>query len=194
MRSNRPEMSCRSSGVITVSWRLHTSGHVRRLNRPTRGAEGNLKGLWRSENRAARSHWPDRLDVRIRRVESTDADVPIVEVHGRVTVAGDEEQLISQLRPVLALGEIEYAMLVRGPMIFGTGQKRHFRKTGIIAQSFVPGVDHCTLRRRSTHDCGEQEEGMLERVKAAAVRLLIAGVIRVHEDVGARLKLVPDAA
>src|SRR5690606_33362653 len=95
-----------------------------------RRRRGTARGVWHivvswdaaveapSEDGAAGSHRPDRLDARVLYLRATDADVPVVQIDRRIAVAGDQQQLLARLGSSFALGEIDDAMLIRRTMIF----------------------------------------------------------------------------
>ncbi len=85
------------------------------------------------------------------------------------------------------------AVLVRGFRVDQPLAAEGHGHAGIDRRSLVAGVDHGTIRHRLAHHAGEDEERVLEAAEGRAVGLAIAGVIGIHEDVGAGLDLVPDA-
>src|SRR5262245_56632324 len=114
MRSNRPAISWRSSGVMNVS--LHVTS-------PYIGWRWQLRnGGTNSEHRAPGGYRPQALNLRLHAGKAAHAYVPVVQVHGRVAVAWDEQHLVAASRPPCAVREVQHAMLVRGPMIGGARQ------------------------------------------------------------------------
>jgi len=65
---------------------------------------------------APRGDRPELLDAVV-----ADADIPVVEVDGRVAVAGDQPDLVAEREPVGGGGDREAAMLVGGALVGGGG-------------------------------------------------------------------------
>src|SRR5437868_15179148 len=69
-----------------------------------------------SINRPPRGDRPELFDA-----VGADGDVPIVEVDGRVAVAGDEADLVAEAEAVGGAGDAEAAVLVGGALVGGGG-------------------------------------------------------------------------
>src|ERR1700730_7956031 len=81
----------------------------------------------RSIHRTSRGNRPELLDA-----VAADADVPVVEVDGRVAVAGDEADLVADLETVGGPRDAEAAVLVGGALV-GRG--------GLVADGGGPRVE-----------------------------------------------------
>jgi hypothetical protein len=77
-----------------------------------------------SIHRAAGGDWPELLDA-----VAADADVPVVEVDGRVAMAGDEADLVADLEAVGGARDAEAAVLVGGALVGGGGLVADERRT-----------------------------------------------------------------
>src|SRR5580765_6195062 len=116
------------------------------------------------------------------------ADVPVVKIHGRVAVPGNEQELFAERRWI---GPFDEAVLVGGLgelEDFFSPDSGHAR---VDARGLEAGVDDCGVGRGPAHHRGEDEEGVLEARERCGP--CGARVIDVHEDVGAGLDLVPCA-
>ena len=65
-------------------------------------------------------HRPSGSDRQIDAIVA-DADVPVIEVDGRVAVAGDQPPLVTEAEPVGGAGNAEPAVLVGGALFGGGG-------------------------------------------------------------------------
>src|SRR5262249_61115838 len=83
---------------------------------------------------AAGAHGPDALDVVV-----AHADVPIVQVHGRIAVSRDQPDLLAELEAAIA-AENEPAMLVGRTRVGGAVATRDERHAGIDAERFEARV------------------------------------------------------
>src|SRR5690242_5541120 len=70
----------------------------------------------RSIHRTSCSNRPELLDA-----VGADGDVPVVEVHGRVAVAGDEADLVAEAEAVGGACDAEAAVFVGGALVGGGG-------------------------------------------------------------------------
>src|SRR5712671_1244895 len=86
--------------------------------------------MWR---RASGGDGPELLDG-----VGADADVSVVEVDGRVAMAGDEADLVADLEPVGGAGDAEAAVLVGGALVGGGGLVPDERRTGVEAERLQP--------------------------------------------------------
>ena len=69
---------------------------------------------------------PDLLDA-----VATHADIPVVEIDGRVAVAGDQSDLVAEPEPIGGGRDGEPAVLVRGALIGRRGLVANQRRGGI---------------------------------------------------------------
>jgi hypothetical protein len=140
-------------------------------------------------NRAAGGDRPELFDA-----VAADADIPVVEVDGRVAMAGDEADLVADLEPVGGARDAEPAVLVGGALVGGGGLVADDRRAGVESDRLEAGVDDRTVLGRVAHHRRPDEEARLEGLGRGAVAVEIAAVIGVHEDVGAALQLGIDPA
>jgi hypothetical protein len=73
-------------------------------------------------------------------VALADADIPVVEVDGRVAMAGDEADLVADVGPVGGARDAEPAVLVGGALAGGGGPESKasaFKRGSTIARSYV---------------------------------------------------------
>src|ERR1700736_6386870 len=76
-------------------------------------------------NRPTGGDWPELLDA-----VAADADIPVVEVDGRVAVAGDEADLVAEPEAVGGACDAEAAALVAGAFVGGGGLVADERRAG----------------------------------------------------------------
>ena len=81
-----------------------------------------------SIHRAASGDRPELLDA-----VGTDANVPVIEVDGRVAMAGDEADLVAEPKPVGGGRDGEAAVLVGGALVGRGGLVADQRRAGIEA-------------------------------------------------------------
>src|SRR6478609_9924945 len=147
---------------------------------------------WRSADAASRLDLPDVLDDAAGQAAAHD-DITVVQVDGRIAVAGDEPDGLAERRQAGPRGigvRTQDAVLVAAA---GVGQLAlpDARRAGIDRVRLVAGVDD-RVRRAATHHLALDEERVLEarRVRRGDV----VGVVAVHEEIAAHLQLAPDAA
>ena len=147
-------------------------------------------------NRARRAPRPARaLDAGIGRADPAHADIPVVQVDGRIAVARHQQHLVAELRPRVARRDIEHAVLVGGPLVdrrpaspSGTGMPQS------NAQRLVPGIDDGRSATGALITVASTNSACSKVSKRLPSASLVARVVGVHEDVGAGLQLVVDAA
>src|SRR5215471_13147010 len=86
-----------------------------------------------SINRAAGGDGPELLDAVV-----ADADVPVVEVDGRIAVAGDQPDLVAEPEPVGGGRDREPAVLVGGALIGCGGLVADERRARVESQRLEP--------------------------------------------------------
>src|SRR4051812_21263773 len=156
-----------------------------RRRQPNRSAN-RRRAPGRSIERAARTDRPESLDDTL-----PHADVPVVEIHRRVAVAGHEKQLLAQLRRLGTARDFDPAVLIRCP---GIDEARLFPDqghAGVDARGLEPGVYDSERSTWTAHHRGEHEERVLEARQRRGP--LVTRVVRIHENVGPGLDLVPGA-
>src|SRR5260370_12575727 len=109
-------------------------------------------------------------------------------------MSGDEPDLVADGERPVGLAELEIAVLVGGGGVFDVAQIGEGRHSRIDGQSLLAGIDGGTIARRLAHHRRIDEEAVLEIADWSAVLVEVARIMRIHEDVGADLKLVIDAA
>src|SRR5260370_21668502 len=77
-------------------------------------------------HRPSRRDRPDAFDAVL-----PDADIPVVEVDGRVAMAGDELYLVAELQAIGGGGDAEPARLVGGALL-GRGPLRPPRRRALV--------------------------------------------------------------
>jgi hypothetical protein len=95
---------------------------------------------------------------------AADADVPVVEVDGRVAMAGREADLVADLRPVGGTRDDEAAVLVGGALVGGGG----FVELGELGA--VVGVSTESRRARDRSGTGKVS-GVVQDVPPYCTRL-----------------------
>src|SRR6266404_6935373 len=95
--------------------------------------------------RAAGGDRPELLDAVV-----ADADVPVVEVDGRVAMAGDEADLVAEGEAVGGGRWGEPAVLVGGALVGGGGLVADERRTRVEGERFQAGVDDCAVFGRAS--------------------------------------------
>ena len=99
-----------------------------------------------SINRAAGGDRPELLDA-----VATDGDVPVVEVDGRVAMAGDEADLVADLETVGGARDAEPSVLVGGALGGGGGFVADERGTRVEGERPEAGIDDCAVLGRAVH-------------------------------------------
>src|SRR6266446_5338427 len=143
----------------------------------------------RSIHRTAGGDGPELLDAVV-----ADADIPVVEVDGRVAMAGDEADLVAEGEAVGGGRDREPAVLVGGALVGRGGLVADERRAGVESERLEAGVDDRAVLGRAAHHRRPDKEARLEGFGRRAVAVEIAAVIGVHEDVGAALQFGVDAA
>lgn len=116
-----------------------------------------------------------------------------MEIDGRIAMAGDEADAIAQTRPRPRRQKgnigmlVGYSSHVRGVSPEDTRQAR-FRRV-----RFEAGVGDDAVRSRNTHDSCVNEQALGKFRTVPAVRIQIARVVPIHEDVGTNLQFVVEA-
>jgi len=96
-----------------------------------------------SINRPPRSDRPELLDA-----ACANGDVPVVEVDGRVAVAGDEADLVAEPEPVGSGRDGEAAVLVGGALVGRGRLVADERRARIECQRLQAGIDDRPVLRR----------------------------------------------
>src|SRR5271170_7009940 len=147
-----------------------------------------MAAVW-SIYRPPRGDRPELFDA-----VAADGDVPVVEVDGRVAMAGDEADLVADLQAVGGAGDAEAAVLVGGAFGGGGGFVADERRARGEGEGLQAGVDDGAVLGRAAHYRRPHEKARLEGLGRGAVAVEVAAVIGVHEDVGAALQFGVDAA
>src|SRR6266446_9022484 len=140
-------------------------------------------------HRAPRGDRPELLDA-----VGADADIPVVEVDGRVAMAGDQADLVAEPEPVGHGRNGEPAVLVGGALVGCGGLVADERRARIEGERLEAGVDDGAVFCRAAHYRRPGEEARLEALEGPAVAVAITPVIGVHEDVGAAFQFGVNAA
>src|SRR5882724_10945364 len=119
---------------------------------------------------------PELLDA-----VGADADVPVVEVDGRVAVAGAQADLVAEPQPVGGRRDSEAAVLVGGALVGGGGLVADQWRAGVEGQCLQAGVDDRAVLGRAAHYRRPHEEARLKGSGRLAVAVEVAAVIGVHE-------------
>src|SRR5882762_1349966 len=119
------------------------------------------------------------------------ADVPVVEIHRGVAVAGHQQELLAERGRGSAWRDVYPSVLVRRGCVHEPGLLPDARHARVDARRLEAGVDDGALRRGPAHHRGEHEQRVLEARQRSGP--FVARVVGVHEDVGAGLDLVPRA-
>src|SRR5690606_20409959 len=128
---------------------------------------------------------PDDLDLAV-----AHADVPVVHVGGGIAVAWHQTQLLADLEH--ALGIFDDAVLVRALDVFHVAAPVDDRQAAVDRLRLQAGIDDRLVGLGVAHHLGQDEERVLPLALVDALAVLVedAAVIRVHEGIGAALKLV----
>ncbi len=115
------------------------------------------------------------------------ADIPVVQVAGRVAMAGNHAHAL--VCPKLPRRVVELAVLVGKPFAGDALQVVHDRQPAVDGEGLEAGVGDRPPGSEA-HDGGQHEQ----RVLVAGIVLWAqhAPVVGVHEHVGAALQLVPE--
>src|SRR3984893_389952 len=119
---------------------------------------------------------PELLDA-----VGADADIPVVEVDGRVAMAGDQTDLVPERETVGGGRDGEPAVLVGGALVGGGGLVADERRARIEGQPLEAGGDDRAVLGRAAHHRRPDEEARLEGLGRGAVMVEVAAVIGVHE-------------
>src|SRR5271166_2530684 len=117
--------------------------------------------------RATGGNRPELLDA-----VAADADIPVVEVDGRVAVAGDQPDLVAEPEPVGGGGDGKPSMLVGGALVGRGGLVADERRPRIEGERLEPGVDDRPVLGRPAHHRRPDEETRLEGREGAAVAVV----------------------
>src|SRR5437667_3486146 len=82
---------------------------------------------------------------------AADADIPVIEIDGRVAVAGDEAHFVADVEPVGGGRDGEAAVLVGGALVGGGGLVANGGETGIQGERLEAGIDDRAVLRRAGH-------------------------------------------
>src|ERR1700730_17061519 len=118
---------------------LPPAGHLRSSREICKMGEGcrrSRKAPRTLINRPTGGDWPELLDA-----VAADADVPVVEVDGRVALAADEPDLVAESEAVGGARDAEAAVLVGGALVGGGG---------LVADGGGPDSKASALRPAST--------------------------------------------
>jgi len=126
---------------------------------------------------------PDLLDA-----VAADTDVPVVEIDGRVAMAGDQPDLVAEPEPIGGGRNGEPSMLVGAALVGRGGLVADERWPRIEGGRLQAGIDDRTVLGRAVRHRRPHEKARLEGREGLAVAVAIAPVVRVHEDVGAALQ------
>src|SRR5207249_7666114 len=88
---------------------------------------------------------PGRLDA-----APADADIPVVEVHGRVAVAGDQAELVAEREAVSGGGDRKAAVLVGGALVGGGGLVADERRARVEGERLEADGDDSAVRGRTS--------------------------------------------
>src|SRR3984893_4191033 len=108
-------------------------------------------------NHTTRGDRPELLDA-----VGADADVPVVEVDGRVAVAGDQADLVAEPKAVGGGRDGEAAVLVGGALVGRGGLVANERGAGIEGERLEASVDDGTVRGWAAHRRRPDEDARLE--------------------------------
>jgi hypothetical protein len=111
-----------------------------------RSLRGHASGRSASINRAAGGDRPELFDA-----VSADADIPVVEVYGRVAMAGDEVDLVADLKTVGGARDAEPSALVGGALGGGGGFVADERGTRVEGERLEAGIDDRAVLGRAVH-------------------------------------------
>src|SRR5713101_1727171 len=130
------EGSARIQYECQVRAYIQTCGAHRLLVSPYSAGQCVSSGDRASINGAAGNDRPELFDAVV-----ADADIPVVEVDGRVAVAGDQADLVAEPEPVGGGGDGEAAVLVGGALVGRGGLVADERRAGIEGHCLEAGVD-----------------------------------------------------
>src|SRR5438270_4532043 len=91
-----------------------------------------------------------------------DPDVPVVEVDGRVAMAGDEADLVAEAEAVGGARDAEAAVLVGGALVGGGGLVANERRTRVEGERLQAGVDDRAVLGWAAHYRRPHEKARLE--------------------------------
>jgi hypothetical protein len=108
----------------------------------------------RSVDRAPGSDWPELFDA-----VGADADISVVEVDGRVAMAGDEADLVADLEAVGRARNAEPSVLVGGALVGGGGLVPHQRRARVEGERLEAGVDDGAVLREQLEEYFRKMQG-----------------------------------
>ena len=108
------------------------------------GSRSTPAGRSLSIHRPTRGDRPELFDA-----VGADGDVPVVEVDGRVAMAGDEADLVAELEAVGGARDAEPAVLVGGALVGGGGLVAYQRRARVEGERLQAGVDDRTVLGRA---------------------------------------------
>src|SRR5581483_8841007 len=155
----KPRLPSFTSSVIAFSSRCWGG-----LDSPSRNVRRGHVNSGSLRARPARGDRPQRLDPAI-----AYADIPIVQIHGRVAMAGNEHHLVAQMQRLRVATDDDLAMLVGNTGQLEPRPAVYPRRPLLGAVGFEPRIDDRAIRRRRAHDGGEHEQAVLEFPVRAAV-------------------------
>src|SRR5436190_17077444 len=128
---------------------------------------------WRLEttsvHRAAGGDRPELLDA-----VGADAAVPVVQVDGRVAMAGDQAELVAEPEAVGGGRDGEAAVFVGGALVGGGGLVTNQRRTRVEGERLEAGVDDDAVLGRTAHHRRPHEKARLGGLARRAVAVELA--------------------
>jgi hypothetical protein len=100
---------------------------------------------------------------------AADTDIRVVEVDGRVAVAGDQADLVAEPEPVGGGRDGDASVLVRGALVGRGGLVADERRARIEGRRLKAGVDDGTVLGRAAHHRRPHEKARLEGLGRRAV-------------------------
>src|ERR1700688_1869138 len=140
-----------------------------------------------SQSHATRSHRPKCLDATI-----SNRDIPVVDIDGRVAMAGNELKLLVQPQHIMRV--VDYTMFVGTLDVLDVGPPIDDGHAAVDALGLQTCVADGLVRLGLAHDRRVDEEAVFELRDEFAVAVLYPLIVRVHEDIRSALQFVVDAA
>jgi hypothetical protein len=133
-----------------------------------------LAALGNSIHRTSRCNRPELFDAVV-----ADGDVPVIEVDGRVAMAGDEAELVAEAEPIGGARDAETACASGRPLVGGGRFVADEQQATVEGERLEAGVDDRAVLRRVAHHRRPDEQARLERPRRRAIAVEIAAVIGV---------------